>query len=757
MIRHYLKVAFRNLWKYKNQTLISVIGLATGFACFAMSALWIRYEMTYDGFHKNADRIYRIYGPDFFNPDRLINAVSYESIRTLKTVFPEITNAIAIQSPRYTFEYNGTDVQADVLMIDSSFFRMFDVKIVEGSMDFVIPENNKIAITREKSLQMFGNESPVGKTVKMDKDYTISAIVTGFPNHSNYRFDFITAIEYGKENNALMLVPALIELSSNIDVEAFKKKLYEYKTIGYKIIPLTEVHYKDPVMVRNVKFQHIIIFSIAGLLLILCSLFNYLTLFICRFRIRQRELALRVVCGASNRSLFALLSVEFVFSLVISLLVGLFFIQILISPFLRLSDIRLELSSIYLESLIYIAVIILVSLFTFLLTLAIFRYRTLNVTIRSGNRKMFRKISIAGQLIISIGFAFSTVIILKQMYHLHSSDLGFAAKDRGSIYAHGKIDIDMLDNKIRQIPEITETVKGFAPLLPLKSQSIIMANEWENKPESVEYINMRVFGISEQYMEYYELKLIEGEMVSAGDRLDRVLINESAVEFFGWDNPVGKSFGQRSTNKRTVKGVIKNIYSLSPTVPADPSFYYYSSGINAYSILFKYNAGTWKTCRTKIEKIFKEEYPNMFPAIESTEEAYDKYLQSENTLLQVLTLVSLVCIIVCVFGFVSMVSLTCEERRKEIAIRKINGATIKDILDIFFKEYVTLLVVCALIAFPAGYIIMKRWLEQYVIQTPIDAWIYLSILLALIMVIVICVGGRVYKTSRENPINAINR
>jgi ABC-type antimicrobial peptide transport system permease subunit len=119
--------------------------------------------------------------------------------------------------------------------------------------------------------------------------------------------------------------------------------------------------------------------------------------------------------------------------------------------------------------------------------------------------------------------------------------------------------------------------------------------------------------------------------------------------------------------------------------------------------------------------------------------------------------VSLVCVIVCVFGFVSMVSLTCEERRKEIAIRKINGATIKDILDIFFKEYLTLLVIGALIAFPAGYLVMKRWLEDYVVQTEISAWIYASILLALIMTVVICVGGKVYRTSRANPAEEVKK
>jgi ABC-type antimicrobial peptide transport system permease subunit len=112
-------------------------------------------------------------------------------------------------------------------------------------------------------------------------------------------------------------------------------------------------------------------------------------------------------------------------------------------------------------------------------------------------------------------------------------------------------------------------------------------------------------------------------------------------------------------------------------------------------------------------------------------------------------------VIICVFGFVSLVSLTCEERRKEIAIRKIHGATITDILDIFFKEYIVLLVIGAVIAFPFGYYIMRRWLEDYVVQTPISAWVYAVILLALILAIVLCVGWKVYKTSRENPASVV--
>jgi ABC-type lipoprotein release transport system permease subunit len=205
-----------------------------------------------------------------------------------------------------------------------------------------------------------------------------------------------------------------------------------------------------------------------------------------------------------------------------------------------------------------------------------------------------------------------------------------------------------------------------------------------------------------------------------------------------------------------VKGVVKNIYKFAPTIAAEPFYYHRPPNVRQSTILFKYE-GDWKICMEKIKKIIEKEIPGRHYLYYNMEEEYDKYFKSENTLLAILTVVSLVCIIVCIFGFVSMVSLTCEERRKEIAIRKINGATIKDILDIFFKEYLTLLAIGALIAFPVGYIIMKRWLQNYVIQTEMSVWVYVSILLALIMVIVLCVGGRVYKTSRENPVNALNK
>jgi ABC-type antimicrobial peptide transport system permease subunit len=703
-----------------------------------------------------------MYNHDVFSSTGISNFIPFPLAGYLKSTFPETVNAVPIQSVYMDFEYEKVKHKTDMLYIDSSFFNMFDVKLVEGSMDFLIPEGKKIAVTREKALQLFGNESPVGKKLHMYGDYyaEICAVVTGFPERSNYSFDFLCGIKTDfKEDGSYRAGNILVEVVPNIDPEVFEKKLNEHKfqqerfnIKNIRLIPLTAVHYKDSNIERDVKFQHIVIFAVAGSLLILCTLFNYLTLFFNRFRIRQRELALRTVYGASRQSLFAMLSVEFIISLFVALILGLAIINIIIPSFLTVSKISLELPAIYLESVIYIAGIIVVALAIFFLTLVIFHRRTLNANMR-GNKKILRRISIVVQLIISIVFAFCTLVILKQMYHLHGTDLGFALKNRGSISVDPEL-INVLNDKMKQIPEIQQTIPEEHPLLPIRSIFHFHISDWEGKHEDAEYIDIEQIRITEQYAKFYEFELIEGEFVRDDDEKKYVLLNESAAKAFGWNRAAGKSFGEF-----IVKGVIKNVYNFSPTIAAKPFFYPNKSDIriSCNNILFKYEEGSWKTCIDKIKKIVEEEFPDRFFEYNNAEEEYDKYLKSENTLLAILTIVSTICMIVCIFGFVSIVTLTCEERRKEIAIRKINGATVKDILDIFFKEYLTLLAVGALTAFPAGYIIMKRWLEQYVIQTAMSAWVYLAILLALIMVIVLCVGGRIYRTSRENPVNAINR
>jgi ABC-type antimicrobial peptide transport system permease subunit len=520
-------------------------------------------------------------------------------------------------------------------------------------------------------------------------------------------------------------------------------------------MPITELYYRDANAPRDVKFHHILIFAVSGSLLIACSLFNYVTLFLCRFRMRRKELALRRVCGASGRSLFVLLSLEFSLSLLAALLLGGVFVRLLYGVFGKLSGVDTELPAIYGESAVYAGAVTAFSLLVFGVVLQIFRRRMPAAAVRSGSRNRSRRASVVVQLFISVGFAFCTAVILKQMYYLHHTDLGFAFKNRGSVSIPGNRDWDVLRDRMSQLPEIGEVFCAQVALAPVLGRSSYGIGAWDEKPEDAPSVNIEQMSITEQYASYYEMRLTAGEMLRDSDPETLVMINESAAKAFGWHEPVGKKF-----NRYTVKGVLKNIYNFAPTVPAKP-FFYNLPGKNAklWNVLFRYREGSWETCREKIKEITGEVYPEDSGSITvyNTEEEYDKFLKSENALLKILTFVSSVCILICVFGFVSLISLTCEERRREMAIRKINGARVRDVLGIFIRENLVLLLAGSGLAFVAGYYVMRLWLEQYVVRTAMSWWIYVLIVCAMALVIVLCVGWRVYRASIENPAEVVKR
>jgi ABC-type antimicrobial peptide transport system permease subunit len=337
------------------------------------------------------------------------------------------------------------------------------------------------------------------------------------------------------------------------------------------------------------------------------------------------------------------------------------------------------------------------------------------------------------------------------MYHVHNADLGFTYKNRGSVQC--EIGNRALENELKQIPEIEDVVIGTSMFFYDFADETY---DWNGRPDDVMPINMHLLKITERYAQLYNMDVVAGDMLTDSDSDEYVMVNESAAKVFGWKNPVGQSLAG-SKRQYTVKGVLKDMYRYSFTESVVPTIVQLDDQQFSLHVLFKYREGTWETCCAKIKQIMNEKYdiPSNQVYLRKEEPRYNRLLKSEDVLLKFLTVISLVCIIVCVFGFVSMVSLTCEERRKEIAIRKINGATMKDILDLFFKEYLTLLVVGALIAFPAGYIVMRHWLENYVVRTEMSAWVYVSILLVLMLTIVVCVGGKVYRTSRENPAHVV--
>jgi hypothetical protein len=380
----------------------------------------------------------------------------------------------------------------------------------------------------------------------------------------------------------------IIELHHGTNIEAFEKKLYEHVIIplsspGYVfnrmlIKPLTKMRYTDPKVERDVQFQYILIFALSGFLVVLCSLFNYLMSFVSRFRIRQKEMALRMVCGASRRSLLAMLSIEFMLTLLFAVVLSCALTQLFHRSFLTLSYIQMNLSAIYREFFMYIGAVILLSLIVFWLILFIFWHRNLNLSIRRGNNKLFRKVSLVIQLVICIGFSFCTIIILKQMYFLqHSGELGFSFKNRGAIVVSGQ-NSSQYANQLKQLPEITEVIDRKIGIAGLFSYTASYGGRristWDDQPDDVGYISVGRQIVSPEYLVFCDFRLLAGEILTDADTETSVLINEDAAKAFGWHDPVGKQFNDPGGRRYTVKGVIKNIYNRSLTVEVFSPYYY---------------------------------------------------------------------------------------------------------------------------------------------------------------------------------------
>ena len=769
MIQHYFKIAFRNILKYKTQSIISILGLAVGFTCFALANLWIHYEMTYDAYHEGADRMYILCKESVFGVNGYSTSMPYPASTLLKNDFPEVEAACA-----YTRWGQETDVKADGRVVrtcemqaDSCFMNMFNISVLSGSMDFMYSDE-KIALTEDVAMRLFGSVDVLGKEVKNynDDTRTICAILANL-NHSNVTFGCWGQGEYFRKwqndwyNGSFEII---IKLRKGTDPIAFQRKLAANETKAdprdphgmfenIRLIPLDEYHYSSINRYKSFQFYYLILFSVAGALVILCSLFNYLSLFITRMRIRSREIELRKVCGSSIGGVVILLFIEYLYIILLSGILGMALVEMALPAFKKMSGVS---GNIYGESLLYFVGILLLSL----LLLVPFAIRRSHIR-NTGNKYMLRKVSIAFQLAIGLLVTFCIIVMMKQIYYLTNTDLGWERKNIASInLLYPDKDFETIADKIKQFSCTKEVITGHCCLLPKSSGFSQSFKNWDGKEDGMKSIDMLSLWNCEKIVSFYNLQLLEGEMVKPTET-NKIMINESAVKALGMSEPIGKKL-YLDNRAWTITGIIKDFHITAPTEPTQPytlitEDILKNSGfsIGKGQILIKFHDGKWKELKNRIDSIFTYEYPEVRYKLYNTEEEYTGYLKSEDTLIKLLSFIAIVCMLIAAFGIFSLVTLSCEQQRKEIAVRKVNGAAIKDILLMFVKEYMLLLIIASVIAFPVGYVLMKRWLENYVEQTVISAWIYFAIFGGIMIVIFACIGWRVWQAARQNPAEVI--
>ncbi|MDL2282576.1 ABC transporter permease [Parabacteroides sp. OttesenSCG-928-G06] len=764
ILPHYIKVAWRNLLRYKTQSIISIVGLAVGFACFVLASIWIRYELTYDRFHKDAERIYMVRILSSYSPGGVSQRTAYPLAEYLENNLPEVEMGSNCRYHEAVYQLDNKNQNFNEIGVDKKFLRMFPLQIVEGTEDFLIEKSDNIAITEGLAKRLYGKENPIGKKLNQFGDeVTIVAIVKEWQEHSNLAYEAVSSNE-AEPNWSYVGWHTFIKLHEGVDVEAFREKLEAleiklengaiYK--GLQMTPINKIRYEKPFKETALHFNHLIWFAIAGGLLVLCALFNYLNLFITRMRIRSRELGLRKVCGSSNLNLLSLFCIEYLLTLFWSIFIGLILLELILPYFKDISEIATNRMSIYSEALLYSALLALFSFLVSLIPIYFFRRSSLDQMMKGGgkggDKRYFQQVGILCQLIISIGIIFCSVVLIKQVHHLRTAEMGIARENRAVVRIFPYV--EEMRSQLQQMPCITQIYDG-------KEQSLVPSfgsahqgiGEWEGKQEGAPDVSLRMIDCSHAYFEYYGFKLIAGSIPNDGEA-KKVLINESAAKAMGMDDPVGKTImGEAGP---VILGVVQDFFITSPTEPIQPMIFRFdSNNVRGSIILLKYAPGKWQECKQQIEDIIAANQTIQFSQVTNMEEEYNKMLTSENALIRILDFISIICILISLFGLFSLVTLDCEKRRKEIAIRKVNGADMQTIFRMIWKKYMLLLCLAIGIAFPIGYLIMKRWIESYVMQASIDWWIYVAIALFMALTILLCVGLRIYKAARMNPAETI--
>ena len=767
MILHYLKSAVRSLMKYKIQTVASMVGLTLGFVCFALSAVWVRYEQTFDSFHRGADRMFLL-GSNSWRETGLSHR--FLLAEELKETFPEVEDAAAywyLEIPVMLSEDATEEVNLGCIRTDSLFVHMFDVRLMRGSWSFLnVPE--EVALTEEGALRLFGTTDVMGRTVYcQNKTYRISAVLTGWGQHTNFPFSIMLGMDQDEKNNtsycdyyiSLRLragvdTAALVTQMNNSSLKYKVSQRWDGKKCVLSLEPLTHCRYTVFQDKLSVSIFYIRLFSALGLLLIVLALVNFFSMSVSRMYLRRRELALRIACGSSRVGLTGLFLSELLLILSGAVLLGMILVEAMEKPFCMLSGIEGSISIPVVVCFLLLAAVI------FLMTWGITAFYCNRIASRQlqpaaavrPGRFSFQKICLGVQFGICALVLFALSFLLLQLRHLTHTDIGFERNGRATIYCYGSESLnERIIHELRRQPYVQE-VKKLYSLLPQRAHAGMAVSSWDGKLDNADPITLNAIPEGQEFIDFYGLRLIAGNtLITQGDTMS-VVINETAARMMNMANPVGKKVGSW-----LVVGVVRDFHVSAPTVPVEPTVFLGFNGPlqMGRETLVRFDESETDRLKHFVDSLVQSEEPGVFLKITTVREAYEEYLRSERTLQKLLTVVAVACVLITLIGVFAHVSLVCEQRRKEIAIRKVNGATASGIFHSFLKEYFALLLVACIIAFPLGSVAMQQWVERYVERMTWPWWLYAAILVGLALFVVLCIGRSVWRAARENPAEVI--
>ena len=800
MFRNYFKIAWRNLLKNKGLFSINIIGLAIGITSCLIIMLFVVDELSYDRFNEKSNEIFRVVFNASVNGEQIKEAVVMPPVaEALVKEFPEVIGATRIRIigfPKVSYNKNSYR-NGSFAYVDPNFFETFTLPILKGNEISPLKEPNSIVLTEQIAAKYFGKEDPIGKILGVDDlQFKVTAIIDNIPNNSHFHFDMLASMLGNKDakstswmNSGFHTYLVLKKGSDYKDLESkFPAIVKKYmgpqmmdevgmsyaeftkdNKLGLFLQPLTDIHLKSDfsnasTLEQGGGIKSVYIFGAIALFMMLIAIVNFINLSTASATKRAKEVGIRKVLGSKKKQLISQFLTESFIASGIAMVLAIIGVMVLLPLFNRFSG--KELQAVFLLTptiiLTFITLIVIVSLLAG--AYPAFYISSFKPVLAlkskfsdSGKSKGIRSGLVVFQFVISTGLILATLVVNQQMSFIQNKDIGYNKEQLlvmrdahflGTNQAAFKNEL-LNDPRVENITTTAFVPAGFSDTNML---GIYINQKFDRRAT--------VYNIDDQYIPTMGMELIKGRNFSKEFGTDslNVIANETTIQKLGFgDDPIGKTFsihvGNTNTEKEfTIIGVVKDFHFNSLRQKIDPLIMLYNpygglivrTKVADMSGLIESASSLWNS--------YHIEEPFSYSLLD---ESYEATYLSEKKMGDILSLFALLAIFIACLGLFGLITFTTEQRFKEIGIRKVLGSTVSQIMTMLSKDFIKLVFISFLIAFPLGYYLMNKWLLDFAYRIEIHWSTYVIAGLITVMIAFFTISFRSVKAAITNPIKSL--
>ena len=786
MFKNYIKIAFRNLWKNKGYGLLNISGLAIGIACAGLIFLWVEDEFTYNHYFENRDNLFKVKDCQTYDGTTYtFDATPGPFAQGIKSEIPGIQNAARTTwGNSVLFSLNDKPIYEQGLYVDAAFLSMFQLQFVQGNAQNAFNQLNSLVITETMASKFFGTDKSrdnlIGKTLKVDnkENYTISGVIKDLPKNVSFRFNWLSPFKIYEDQNKWLQkwgnngVVTYVEKDPGANIETINKKLYNYvegkqkgATAKMSIYPMNRWRMYDsfdngkeiPGRIRYVN-----LFSLIAWIILIIACINFMNLATARSEQRAKEVGVRKVLGAGKRKLIGQFIGESIFTSMVATFFALIIIYISLPAFNSLVEKQLVLN---ISEPSHIAALVLLTFICGMIAgsypaFYLSSFKPVSVLkgikfVPSGNAGIIRKGLVVLQFAISIILIIATIIIYEQISYVKNRDLGYNKSNLVFMYLQGNIKehFEVIKNDLQSTGFVQNSALSNDPVLQMGSNTGDFV--WEGKDPSKQVL-ITVEGVSPEYASTMRMQLEAGRDFYPEGKIDstNVIINESLSMIINKKNILGSTISQGDT-KYTIVGILKDFVYNNMYGPAAPLVLFSNkSNCNVLSIRLK-DGVQIPAALSAMETLMKKDNPGYPFDYNFIDQQFDQLFKTETLIGKLAGIFSILAIFISSLGLFGLAAYTAERRTKEIGIRKVLGAGLASLTYLISIDFLQLVFLACILAFPVAWWIMHNWLHDFEYRIQMSWWIFVAAGLLAIFIALVTVSFQAIRAAVANPVKSL--